>query len=181
MTVWQIEIKRPDEIAGVVENIARAAGTLSQGRKIAAQLRNRLNKLQQQNAGKTPVSYFYQITSRPLYTINGQHIISHGLEICGGRNIFATLPTLAPQVSREAIILANPQAMIAPLVPGASPALQLWQEWPQLQAVNNNALLYLPADEISRAAPRLLDAISLACKLLDKVRENAPYRRIKGQ
>lgn len=172
LAVWHIEITRPEEIAGVVENIARAADTLSQGRKTADQLRSRLKQLQQQNSGKTPVSYFYQITSHPLYTINGRHIISHGLEICGGHNIFATLPTLAPQVSREAVILANPQAMIAPLIPGDPPALQLWQEWPQLQAVNNTALLYLPADEISRAAPRLLDAITLACKLLDKVREN---------
>ena len=31
-------------------------------------------------------------------------------------------------------------------------------------------LLYLPADDISRAAPRLLDSIELACKLLDEVR-----------
>jgi hypothetical protein len=31
-------------------------------------------------------------------------------------------------------------------------------------------MLYLPADEISQATPRLLDSIDLACKLLDEVR-----------
>jgi ABC-type Fe3+-hydroxamate transport system substrate-binding protein len=66
--------------------------------------------------------------------------------------------------------MANPQVMIAPETPGDPPALLAWQDWPQLQAVKNSNMLYLPADEISQATPRLLDSIDLACKLLDVVR-----------
>jgi iron complex transport system substrate-binding protein len=108
-----------------------------------------------------------------LYTINGQHIISRSLEICGGFNIFSDLQTLAPQISRESVILANPQAMIAPEISGSPPALDVWQDWPRLQAVQNKTMLYLPADEISQATPRLLDSIDLACKLLDGIRRTA--------
>lgn len=171
--IWQVEITHPDQIAGTVENIARASGTQLVGEARALQLRNKLEDLQQQNADKPPVEYFYQVALRPLYTINGQHIISRSLEICGGHNIFSDLPTLAPPVSRESIIIANPQVMIAPEAPGESHVLLAWQEWPQLQAVQNSNLLYLPADEISQATPRLLDSIDLACKLLDRTR-NAP-------
>jgi hypothetical protein len=60
--------------------------------------------------------------------------------------------------------------MIAPAISGDPPALAVWQDWPRLQAVQNQTMLYLPADEISQATPRLLDSIDLACKLLDKVR-----------
>ncbi len=172
LTVWQIEITRPEEIANAVENIARAAGTQALGTETANHLRKRLGVLKRQNAGKTSVDFFYQIATHPLYTINGQHIISYSLEICGGRNVFADLPTLAPQVSRESVILANPQAIIAPKMAEYPQSLKVWEDWPQLQAVNDRALLYLPADEISRAAPRLLDSIELACKLLDKIRGN---------
>ena len=168
--VWQIEITRPEEIADTVENISRAAATEIVGKALASQLRSRLAEQQQQNAGKVPVDYFYQIAPRPLYTINGQHIISRSLAICGGRNVFADLPALAPQISREAVISANPQVMIAPKNPGEPPALLTWQDWPGLQAVKNGSLLYLPADEISQATPRLLDSIDLACKLLDDIR-----------
>jgi iron complex transport system substrate-binding protein len=171
ITVWQIEITRPEEIADAVENIARAAGTENTGLALAQQLRDKLANLQKQNAHKVPVDYFYQIAPRPLYTINGQHIISRSLEICGGRNIFSDLPVLAPQISRESVILANPQTMIAPGVSGELPALANWQDWPRLLAVKNNSMLYLPADEISQATPRLLDSIDLACKLLDEVRK----------
>ncbi len=170
VSIWQLEITRPGEIATAVENIAIAAGNAAEGEIEAEKIRKRLSALQQMNAGKTPVTYFYQVAARPLYTINRQHIISRSLEICTAHNIFADLTSLAPQVSREAVILANPQAMIAPGIGGQPIALTPWREWPQLRAVQNHALLYLPADEISRATPRLLDSIETACKLLDEVR-----------
>ena len=170
ITVWQIEITRPGEIADAVANISRAAGTQDKGEAVARQLHSKLKKLQQQNSNKTPVVFFYQIAARPLYTINGQHIISRSLEVCGGQNVFSGLPTLAPQISRESVILANPQVMIAPAPPEEASSLQIWQEWTQLQAVVNNSMIYLPADEISQATPRLLDSIELACKLLDEIR-----------
>jgi ABC-type Fe3+-hydroxamate transport system substrate-binding protein len=80
------------------------------------------------------------------------------------------LPTLAPQISRESVILANPQSMIAPETRDDPTPLAVWRDWPQMQAVKNGSMLYLPADEISQATPRLLDSIELACKLLDDVR-----------
>jgi iron complex transport system substrate-binding protein len=165
-----VEITRPEEIADIVESMARAAGTESVGGARARQLRDQLAGLQQQNAEKKPLSYFFQIAARPLYTINDQHIISRSLAVCAGQNIFSELATLAPQISQESVIMANPQVMISPKTPGNPPALLAWQDWPQLQAVKNGNLLYLPADEISQATPRLLDSIDLACKLLDEVR-----------
>jgi len=175
--VWQIEITRPEEIAAAVENIARAAATESEGRAKASQLREKLARIQRQNAGKLPVDYFFQIAPHPLYTINGQHIISRSLALCGGHNVFAELPVLAPQINREAVINADPQVMIAPENPGEAPALLAWQEWPHLRAVQNNSLFYLPADEISQATPRLLDSIDLACQLLDQLRPS--IKRLK--
>jgi iron complex transport system substrate-binding protein len=171
ITVWQVEITRPQEIADTVENISRAAGTQTTGQPVVRQLRTKLADLRRHNAHKTRVDYFYQISARPLYTVNERHIISRSLEICGGHNVFSDLQSLASQVSRESVILANPQVMIAPENPGEPPGLDVWQDWPRLRAVQNKNLLYLPADGISQATPRLLDSIDLACKLLDDVRK----------
>lgn len=168
--VWQVEITRPEQIADIVESMARAAGTETTGGARARQLRDQLARLQQQHAEKKPLNYFYQIAARPLYTINGQHIISRSLAVCAGHNIFSELAALAPQISLESVIMANPQVMIAPQTPGEPPALLGWQDWPQLQAIKNGNMLYLPADQISQATPRLLDSIDLACKLLDEMR-----------
>jgi len=170
--VWQIEITTPGEIAGAVEAIARAAGTGTVGRARATQLRDRLAALERQNAGKTRLDYFFQISPNPLYTVNGRHIISRSLAMCGAHNVFADLPALAPPVSRESVILADPQVMIAPEIPGEAPALESWRDWPRLRAVQNGALLYLPVDEISQATPRLLNSIELACTYFDEVRSS---------
>lgn len=172
IAVWQLEITSPDEIAAAIEQIAYAVGNTHHGQQVAEQLRQRLLELRQQYEFKAPLEYFYQVAARPLFTINSQHIISRSLEICGAQNIFADLDVLAPQVSLESVIRANPQAMLAPDIEGQPPALESWKEWPQLRAVHNNALLYLPADTISRATPRLLDSIELACKRLDEIRTN---------
>jgi len=60
--------------------------------------------------------------------------------------------------------------MIAPETSADAPALQEWIKWPRLQAVKDNNMIYLPADEISQATPRLLDSIDLACKRLNEIR-----------
>lgn len=172
ITVLQVEILHPAEIADAIETLARAAGTEETGMKVAAQLREKLAGLHQDNLNKPAVDYFYQVAARPLYTINGQHIISQGLEVCGGHNIFSDLPALAPQVSRESVVLADPLVMIAADNQQGTPTLEVWQDWPRLQAVKNNNVLYLPADEISQATPRFLDSIGLACKYLDEVRQS---------
>jgi len=170
IAVWQIEITRPEQIADTVESISNATGTQPIGYPYAKQLRSTLARLLRQNSNKSPVRYFYQIAARPLYTINGQHIISRSLAVCGGVNVFSDLPTLAPQITRESVIFANPEAMIAPVISNEAPALDHWQDWPQLTAVRNKHLIYLPADEINQAVPRLLNSIELACKYLDDIR-----------
>jgi hypothetical protein len=48
--------------------------------------------------------YFLPGSGEPLYTINGQHLVSR-FELCGGANIFCDA-MLAPQVSHEAVIAA---------------------------------------------------------------------------
>jgi iron complex transport system substrate-binding protein len=173
--VLQIEITRPEQIADTVEILARAAGSEDTGLLVAAQLRTKLEKLKIDNLNKSPVSFFYQVAARPLYTVNSQHIISQGIELCGGQNVFSELPALAPQVSLESVVLANPTVMIAAENKGEIPALEIWQDWPRLQAVKNDSMLYLSADQISQATPRFLDSIALACQFLDQTRASIKH------
>jgi ABC-type Fe3+-hydroxamate transport system substrate-binding protein len=71
------------------------------------------------------------------------------------------------------VIVADPDALFAPILDSEADPLAAWHEWPGMQAVRQDALFLLPADKISRATPRLLDALELACGLLDGVRERS--------
>ena len=45
-------------------------------------------------------------------TLNGEHLFSDVLRLCGGRNVFAALPALAPQVDIEAVLAADPEVIV---------------------------------------------------------------------
>ncbi len=171
--VWTVEIREPEEIAAIIEKIGGASETTTMADATAALFRQRLDKLSRKYSARPGLDYFYEIAARPLFTVNGEHLISKGLSLCGGRNIFHDQPGLAFQVSHESVIAANPDALIAPDLESEPGPLTAWPEWPGMQAVQDNALFLLPADAISRATPRLLDALELACSLLDGLRSRS--------
>jgi iron complex transport system substrate-binding protein len=168
--VWSVEIDEPEEIADVLESLGRLTGRAEPARSASMEIRRRLTALTRQYEGVETLQYFYQIGSRPLFTINGNHLISQGLERCGGRNIFSQERGLAFQVSYESVIVADPDALFAPWQESSPNPLDAWQEWPSMEAVRRQALFLLPADPVSRATPRFLDSLELACKLLHQLR-----------
>lgn len=58
------------------------------------------------------VSVFYQIGHQPLRTLNGQHFVTDVITLCGGRNIFAHEDSIAPIVSLEALLAADPDIIL---------------------------------------------------------------------
>jgi iron complex transport system substrate-binding protein len=170
--VWSIEIRQPDEIATAIEHIGKATGTSSSATIAADSIRFKIKALRSRYAQAEQVSYFYQVASQPLFTVNGEHLISHGLNLCGGYNVFAELPALAPQIGREAVLMADPDVLIAPNIEGHPDPLAHWQSWPRIRAVSQENYILLPADEISRATPRFVDAVELACTMMDDLRIN---------
>jgi len=170
MATWSIEIREPADIASVLEQIGVATGNTVAASEAVALTRAKLEQLRQRYAGAAPVRYFYQVASSPLFTINGQHLVSRGFELCGGANIFQDAAMLAPQISHEAVIAADPQVLLASASPGEADPLALWLEWPRMQAVRQGRLFTLPADQISRATPRTLDALAEGCRLLNESR-----------
>ena len=175
LRVWPVEIRDPDGIPAFIEAAGHATGHDAEADAMAGRLRDRLAGITLRYHDVDEVRYFYQVDAKPLFTINEQHLISRGLALCGGRNVFAGEPGLAFQVARESVIVANPNVILAPRLPGDADPLAAWREWPTLAAVRNSALFLLPADEISRATPRFLDALEQTCASLQANRDRARH------
>jgi len=171
VSVWAVEIRIPGEIADTLEHIGTATGLGQTANLRAEGFRQRLDDLSRQYQEVESLDYFYQVGARPLFTLNGSHLVSKGLSLCGGHNVFDQEPGLAFQVGYESVIIANPDALFAPYLEGDADPLAAWREWPAMRAVQQNALFLLPADSISRATPRFLDSLEYACKLLHSLRE----------
>lgn len=168
LQVWRTETRSVADMAALIRALGAATG--GSAAQPAKALETRWARLRANNAGREPVRYFFQVAARPLYTVNGDHLISQGLDACGGRNVFHDLPPLAPQIGPEAVLQADPDVLLAGRHEGSPDPLASWREWPRLAAVRDDALYTLPSDLINRATPRLLDAVEQACTLFDDYR-----------
>jgi len=171
-TVYANESRQFEDIPRALRHLAQLSGHSEQGEVAATQFQQRLTALDQHYAARAPVSVFYQIWNTPLLTINGEHIISKVITLCGGTNSFSDIDNLVPRLNLEAVLQANPEAIIASGMGNERPEwLDDWQRWKQLQAIINQHLYFINADLINRPTPRILDAAAEICELLDKVRQ----------
>lgn len=162
-----------EAIAALIETVGARAGTATTARREAAVFRARLQRLRKRYAAADTVSVFYQIWHQPLMTINGEHLISAAIGLCGGRNIFAGMQPLSTEVSLEAVLDADPQAIIASGMGEARPEwLDQWRRWPWLQAVEKGHLFFIPPALIQRHSPRILEGTARLCRQLEQVRRD---------
>lgn len=170
-TVEQVRTRGLADIGRAMRRIGELTGQSPEARAAADKFRDELLSLREQNAGRESIRVFYQVSARPLYTVNREHYISELIEICGGTNIFDDLADLAPAVSVEAVVDRNPEVMLASTDAGDDGFAE-WQRWPAMSANLYGNLFLLPADEIARATPRLIVAGGALCLALQQARFN---------
>jgi iron complex transport system substrate-binding protein len=173
-----IYISQPNQIEDVatqLERYGQLAGTENVARAAAERFRTRLAKLRQANAGKPPVRVFYQVWKGPLTTVGGPQIISSAIRLCGGENVFGQINQMAPTISVEAVLEADPEVIVATGMGDAAPEwLDDWKKWARLTAVKRGNLFHINPDIMQRHTPRILDGTEKLCSLLDQARSRRP-------
>ncbi len=168
------EIRDIADIATSIETMGRLTGS-TEATSVAARLRARADAITARPQPRHRLSVFYQIWERPLMTVNGAHLISQAIELCGGYNVFADQPTLAPAVGIESVLAADPQVIFAAGSSAQSPDWPThWRQWPQLAAVRSDNLFTLDPDIVQRPTPRFLDGVEAMCEALDTARSKYP-------
>ena len=172
LPVYYSQPRTLDDIARGLEQMGTLAGTEKIAASAARGFRERVRGLRERYAAREPVSVFYEIWNRPLYTVNGEHLISDVIRLCGGTNVFAGLRVLAPTVTQEAVLKADPVAIVASgMAAGAQPEwLDDWKTWPDLQAVRLGNLFSIDSDLINRHGPRIVEAARQVCDVLELAR-----------
>ncbi|MFC6330689.1 TroA family protein [Alloalcanivorax gelatiniphagus] len=117
------------------------------------------------------MTVFYEVWEEPLMTVNGEHLISEAIRTCGGINVFADLHGLAPRVGTEAVIAANPEAIVAGGMGEDNPAwLEPWKRFPALTAVQRDNLFFVPPSTLQRPTPQMLEGTRQLCDHLERAR-----------
>ena len=175
--VYITEIRSLENIAKQLTTLGQLVGSSRTAEGAAERFRQRMGELQKRYADKRRVSVFYQVWDRPLMTINGRHFISDAIHLCGGENLFPDLEPLAPVISKEAVVAANPQVIITGQSGEDIATLEsMWGRWKTMDAVKYGNLFSMPSDLIARPAPRILEGVTLICEVLEQARTNMPKK-----
>ena len=169
--VFYNQSDRLSDVARSVQKLGRLAGTEAIASTVAGAFVAREAELRKRYAARPPVRVFYQIWERPLMTVNNDHLISDVIRLCGGQNVMGELKQLAPVISTEAVLEADPEMIAgATAEPNMRDNLDNWKAWPHILAVKRDNLFVIHTDLISRATPRVLDGAQQMCENLDKAR-----------
>jgi iron complex transport system substrate-binding protein len=169
-------VSEPRRLADVPRSLrayGSLAGTGAAAERAARDFEDNVALLEARYREQSPVSVFYQIWHEPLQTLNGDHLVNDAIELCGGRNSFADAPSLAPRISLESILQRNPAAIVASGADSERPPwLDEWLRYPDLLAVQNDALFFISPDHIQRPTTRLLRGARMLCAQLDSLRRD---------
>jgi iron complex transport system substrate-binding protein len=171
--VFVSEPKKLEDIPATLRRLGQLTASAA-AETAARDFERRHAALREKYAGRRSVPIFYEIWNRPLMTIGGDHVISAAITLCGGRNVFAQLTQPAEAVELEAVLRANPEAIVS----GGMEAvrrewLEQWRRWPQLTAVKRGNLFVVPPDLLQRHTPRLLDGAAILCEALEAARQRS--------
>ena len=176
VNVRVIATYRIADISVAMREIGAISGTAAIAERVGAQFERDIEALRQQYSARPTVSVFLQINDRPLFTVNGKQIMSEIVSLCGGRNVFADLNDLAPEIGEEAVIAADPQVILATDNSGDD-ALEHWRHWQRMKAVKTGNLYVLPPDDMARPTTRLALGAAELCRTLETARHRLGLSR----
>lgn len=166
--VFVTEVRTLTDIPRIVRLVGALAGSVEVAETRARHLENEIADLRQRYAGERRVAVFLEIWHTPMLTVNGAHLISDALRLCGGRNVFAAAKTLTPLVSREQMLHAQPEAIVTGGF--GSETLQAWRGFDWVPAVRNRRIYAIDPDLLHALGPHVLEGVRALCERLELAR-----------
>lgn len=175
--VFVVETREIDQIPALFHRFGQLSGHEAIAQQRIDEFTQRLHSLRNAQAGKSVVRTFYQIWHEPLITLNGQHMVSDVIRLCGGVNVFADAIPLVPYINIESIVAADPEVIIAGGSEQDQPDLvSRWQQWAGISAVQHQHIYAIPADLMQRHSDRILEGARMMCDYLDRARVSKPEK-----
>lgn len=172
---YRVEVLRTrslHDVALALRSIGVLAHTQDSANAVADRYLDDMEKIRRTYAARRPIRVFYQVSKRPLYTVNGEHFIGELIALCGGSNVFSDVDALAPTVSAEAVLDRDPEVLLAGRADPEELLFELWDRWPNMAANRYGNRFDAPAETLGRATTRLVSAATTVCERLESAREN---------
>jgi iron complex transport system substrate-binding protein len=174
LTVYLDEPRQIEDIARSLRRFGVLTANEDIAGRAAEDFLNRLAILRARELAGEPLRVFYEVWNEPLTTLNGEHLVSDIIRLCGGENVFSDAIPLAPVISTESVLAADPQLIVVSGMDEERPEwLDEWRQWPGLTAAEINQLRFIPPDLLQRNAPRIIQGAEMMCEYVEQARAAA--------
>jgi len=161
--IW-LDPQSVSEVEDALRQLAPLSPTPEKAYQAANDLATQFAELKARYKNSSPKKVFLEFSEQPLFTANKNAIQNEIVELCGGQNIFANSRVPWPQVSREQVLVRQPQAIIIAGDSSKVPAVE--QYWAEQLPV---PVIAINDDEFTRNGPRIILAAKQLCEALEKL------------
>lgn len=166
------EPARLADVPRLLRSIGVLAGTQPEAAHAAAEFEEEIRAQRERFAKAARVRVFYMIWRKPLMTVNGAHLISDVIALCGGENVFARIRPLTSVVTLEAVIAAKPQVVLGGSDPAGGDTYAAEWRGSAPGPLRDLPVFYVNPDLIQRPTQRIVDGARAVCSALEQVRNS---------
>jgi ABC-type Fe3+-hydroxamate transport system substrate-binding protein len=164
--VYKSEVDTLQGIANAQREFAKWANDASAADR-ATQVEREVKTLREKYVSKPIIRVFYQLGDGRLFTLSNKHLIGEALATCGAKNIFGELAIPAPEVSREAVIAAKPDAILLASASAREAVVSQWKSSP----LAGTPVVVVDGSRLHRPTLRTIDAAREMCEAVARVRK----------
>jgi len=174
LTVLTLDPKTLDDVLEAIELIGKFTGKVEEASHLTAEMKNRIKTVTDKTmaipeAQKPRV--FYILWHDPLMTAGPETRIHELIEKAGGINIAQDLAEEYPTISLEAVLIANPQVIVAGSGHGSGQdvSFQFALTEPRLAEVEarlKGRIYEIDSDLTSRPGPRIVDGLEELARMI---------------
>ena len=171
----QVIILEPNSIEEIMDSLQRLGaitGHSAEASSLLDEMQTRIDAVMQvveTIPEEERVSVFYEVWNDPYMTTTNQTFIGELINMAGGVNIFADLGEDYPSISSEEVIEKDPQVILGPSNHGDQLTSEIIAEregWSDLSAVQNGRIYIIDGNIVSRAGPRVVNALEAIAQAL---------------
>ena len=162
--VLALKTDRISDFVRATRLLGLATGEREAATVLVDSVQRTLARVRQETASLEHPRVVWPVWEVPVMVIGGGSFLTELLEIAGGRNVYADLPSPSPQVSLEDVIRRAPDIVLAS--PDGAAHIRSDRAWQAVAAVRQGHVLVVDSALVLRPSVRLGEAAESLARLL---------------
>jgi iron complex transport system substrate-binding protein len=169
--VFALNVQSLASMVDAIRRIGKLTATTAHSDSVAAAVEARLKVVDEHVRGRPRPRVLWGYVAEPVYTAGPGSLIDDVIDRAGGTNVARQAEGTWPQVSLETLVGWAPQVFLTSLGGGRHPAgeaerLRRLDGWKDIPAIDAGRIVHIDGDLLTRAGPRLVDAVELLANQL---------------